>query len=277
MDVHQTKIEPGEKTLMAAQALTAIQTRQFNDIDGLVLMSEEHVKLWQQRAAKLPLTAVVPSLQDPEPIEFSEIIRSARRKELGWGDKLVLIYTGNVISPWQRFPALCRFVGKLQQRIADVRLLALVRKDDMSLAKEVTCNEGIASISRVISVPSVAVASYLFAADFGLYLRHRHPMNMVVTSAKLGEYLACGLPVITTGANAEVLNSFIREVGAGVFLPDDLALTNDFYVQLAALQERMQNLSKRRTVGSAFADFFSGDLDPLVTYRKFILALTKTG
>ena len=47
-------------------------------------------------------------------------------------------------------------------------------------------------------VPNNEMINYLSAADLGISLRDFHPMNSIVTSGKIIDYLACGLPVITT-------------------------------------------------------------------------------
>jgi hypothetical protein len=50
--------------------------------------------------------------------------------------------------------------------------------------------------AMVVSVPHDEVASYLTAADVGLLLREKSPVNEVASPVKFGEYLASGTPVI---------------------------------------------------------------------------------
>jgi glycosyltransferase involved in cell wall biosynthesis len=267
---------PVGRAQSAAEHLALRQARTVRHVDGLVLMSQEHVALWQKRISKLPPVAVVPSLHDPESAGFSPELRQFRRVDLGWSDELVVIYTGNVICSWQRFPALCRFIERLWQYFPQIRLLALVRKDDQDFARQAIAEEGIEGISQVRSVSAREVAGYLCAADFGLFLRHRHPMNLVVTSAKLGEYLACGLPVITTGGNAEVLNCFIREAKGGVFVPEDLTLSTEIVGDFESLWKRSQVAEYRHLLAEAYAEYFSGSRDPLVAYRHFMASFAGT-
>lgn len=272
---YQELAPPALPARRAAERLVRSQAKLVKSVDGLILMSEEHVALWRQRVTALPPTTVVPSLHDPEAVGFSAKLRMACRKELKWDDKLILIYTGNVICSWQRFPALCRFVSRLHEGLPDVCLLALVRSDDLELAAKVVESEGVAGFSRILSVPAADVPGYLCAADFGLYLRHRHPMNMIVTSAKLGEYLACGLPVMTTGGNAEVLNGFIREVDGGVFLPEDLSIADDSSNEIRMLLSKSRSLDYRKGLAESFNAVFSQENDPLHNYHNFMTSLLR--
>lgn len=51
-------------------------------------------------------------------------------------------------------------------------------------------------IFKIIKVPHEEVSAYLNAADIGFLIRDDCVMNRVASPTKLGEYLACGLPVI---------------------------------------------------------------------------------
>jgi glycosyltransferase involved in cell wall biosynthesis len=48
------------------------------------------------------------------------------------------------------------------------------------------------------SVVPAEVPSYLSASDVGLCFRHRFPSQLSCSPIKLAEYLACGLPVVST-------------------------------------------------------------------------------
>ena len=255
------------------QTMLAEQAAHVTDADGLVLMSDEHVSLWEERLGH-PVRAVVsPTLFDPATPGFMPEARAQLRAELGITDKSVLVYVGNVVSKWQRFETMCRFIARLQSQRQSVWFLGLVRTDDIGLANDIAARSGIAAMSTITSVPSTEVMRYLSAADAALFLRHRHSMNEVVTSAKLGEYLASGLPVISTGANASVLNEFMREHGVGLFVPDTLELPADFAERFAQLLDRARDEQWRQTVSSATLRRFAGADDPLKKYCEFIREL----
>jgi glycosyltransferase involved in cell wall biosynthesis len=100
-------------------------------------------------------------------------------------------------------------------------------------------------------------------------------MNQIVTSAKLGEYLAAGLPVITTGANAEILNDFIRRREAGVFVADSLEVTTAFLQELEALLVRSRDNGWRERLSRAIREAFAGPKDPLQAYVRFMCSIAE--
>ena len=265
--------EPPAELRATYQAMFNEQAAQVTQADGLVLMSDEHVSLWENRLGHTVRAVVVPTLFDPATPGFMPEARTQVRAELGIADKAVLVYAGNVVCKWQRFETMCRFVARLQRQRESVWFLGLVRMDDLGLANDIVARSGIAAISTIVSVPSMEVMRYLSAADVALFLRHEHSMNTIVTSAKLGEYLAAGLPVISTGANANVLNRFMREQGVGLFVPDTLELPADFAEQFAHLLTRAGHAHWRQAVSAATLRRFSGAGDPLKKYCEFIREL----
>ena len=189
--------------------LLKLQRYQVNNADGLILMSQEHVDLWESRLNRSLCASILPTLADPGRVWFDPDTRKKLREELGLMGKVVLTYSGNVICKWQRREAMCRFVAELSKKQPQISFLALVRRDDITLMRSSLKNHGIEPITILKTIEQQDMYKYLSAADIALFLRHNHTMNNIVTSGKLGEYLAAGLPVITTGCNAKVLNDFI--------------------------------------------------------------------
>jgi glycosyltransferase involved in cell wall biosynthesis len=246
------------------------QINHVSQADGLVLMSHEHIKLWETRLGK-PVTACwLPSLADPNRIFFDQQKRKEIRKNLGLSDRIIVIYTGNVFCKWQRLDSMCQFVAQLATKMPKIWFMLLVRQDDLEMAREAISKYDLEYLTTIKYVTSDAINDYLSAADIGLFLRHIHPMNLVVTSAKLGEYLAAGLPVITTGANAEVLNEFIRETSAGVFLDDCLPVSDQIVEDLNALVELSKQFDWRTRLSKLMAERFGSKNDPYFCYAPFI-------
>jgi hypothetical protein len=192
--------------------------------DGAVLVSNEHRDLWNARLGKALNVCVFPTIPQPGEIRFDPAQRKLIRSRLGIADKTVLTYSGNVVCKWQRLDAMCGFVKTVMDCDSNVHFLLLVRKDDVALAGEACRFHGIAGSSTIKSVSARDVSSYLSAADVALFLRHCHGMNQIVTSGKICEYLATGLRVITTGANACVINDLIKKENLGYFLDDSLKI-----------------------------------------------------
>jgi glycosyltransferase involved in cell wall biosynthesis len=165
---------------------------------------------------------------------------------------------------------MCRFVARLAEWLPRAHFLALVRVDDLELAREIAARRDVTERSTILHVAPDEMADHLSAADAALFLRHTHTMNLVVTSAKLGEYLAAGLPVITTGANASGVNDFIRSRQAGVFLPDSLIIDDHARTELEHVLRSSADPTWRRGLSDATAAWLGGENDAFPGYVSFI-------
>jgi glycosyltransferase involved in cell wall biosynthesis len=111
----------------------------------------------------------------------------------------VLVYLGG-LHRWQLVEsvfAIFREFAKLRP-LKSAKLLVLTGES----AQEIMANaerHGIAiDVIRVLSVAHGDVPRYLSACDFGFLLREDTTLNRVACPTKLGEYLACGVPVVTS-------------------------------------------------------------------------------
>src|SRR5690554_6182810 len=193
---------------------------QVKSSDALILMSPEHVTLWQSRLKATINTLILPTLPDPNKVRFDKVEREIIRNDLGLHENLVISYVGNIASPWQRLDSMCAFVSRISQNIPEIKFLVLVRQDDIELMQNTIIRYKLQSSSIVINASHRDVYKYLSASDLALFLRHDHTMNKIVTSGKLDEYLSAGLPVITTGSNADFINEFILKSRAGFFIDE---------------------------------------------------------
>jgi len=103
-----------------------------------------------------------------------------------------------------------------------------------------------------------------------MFLRHDHTMNKIVTSGKLGEYLAAGLPVITTGNNAAVLNDLIKELNAGHFIQDDFTIDESLLTFMSERLIKKDSAESRLKISSETLKRFSEPSDPFTDYSNFI-------
>lgn len=264
---------PNEADSHQCQLILRHQINEVRHSDGLVLMSNEHIQLWQTRLDSLPPTCILAPHVSPEH-RFNYEARRLLRAKLCLEHRIVLIYTGNISCLWQRFEETCQFVSLLRGRMPRLYFLALVKRDDLEKARAILERHVELSGSfHVTTVPSGEVAGYLSAADVGLFLRHNHSMNRVVTSAKLGEYIGAGLPVITTGATSEVMNRFIGDRGAGLDVEDSLEIDHGLTERLASLVVRTSTPEWRSRLSSMAMDRFCGKDGPGEKYAEFIFRL----
>lgn len=246
---------------------------------GLILRSEPHAALWRERGVTLPPLVVMPDLFDPlvhRPNLFRrEVLRGAR----GWGrDDVVLAYSGNTNTRWQRFPETCLWLRRLLDLGKPIRLLGLIRDSDLRLARAVVREHGLETASSLQWVAPEEVAGYLGAADFGLFLREDHLMTRITTSAKLGEYLACGLPVVTTGCGA-LYHPLVEALGAGVTISPDLPADEAFWGRLEAVRARFREPAARSALSAeVHRHFFASDpYAPYVALVRRLMAAQESG
>jgi glycosyltransferase involved in cell wall biosynthesis len=111
-------------------------------------------------------------------------------------------------------------------------LLVLTREDPAPFAE--LCQQ--AKIDLVTrSAPPAEVPSYLSASDVGLGFRHRFPSQLSCSPIKLAEYLACGLPVVSTSGCGDY-DELIEAERVGIVVKSDS--TSD-YLTAARNLERL--------------------------------------
>lgn len=242
--------------------------------DGAILVTQEHLALWERRLGR-PLSALLlPSTVEAAQFRFDARQRQRIRAELGISDKWVLVYSGSVSLSWQRFECVCQLVQRLVDAGHPAFLLALVHPDGHATAQKMIVQHGLESCSSLRAVAPQDMGAWLSAADVALFLRHNHVMNRVVTSAKLGEYLAAGLPLITTWGSP-YFRAFAETQSAAVVLPDSLEWPKDFQAQLELLVARGKDYTWRAQFSEAFERTFAGKSNPLSDYVQFIADLLR--
>lgn len=221
--------------------------------NALILMSKEHVKMWENRIGKEFRSFIFPSLPEEERVYFCPISRDNIRKDLKIKNKKVLIYVGNIVCSWQRLDDMCRLVHELSYKVDDLLLILLVPDSNIKIAEKAVESFNINHLSIIKSVPADRIYKYMSASDIALYLRHDHAMNDIVTSGKLGEYLATGLPVISTGANASILNDYMQKEQCVIEINDKLEVTDEIVKLLS--QVKVSN-ERRSEFNKSFYEFF---------------------
>jgi glycosyltransferase involved in cell wall biosynthesis len=252
--------------------LLQFQRHQISQSDAIVVVSKEHKALLSERLGWEPFGVVVPPLFDPNVFRFLPDQRVRIRSEIKAGNSIVFVYLGGVVNKWHRFYDVCQFVATLIRTGFDVRFLALIRKTEVDNALRQVRLAFIEDRSTVLHVDNDQVPYYLSAADIGLMLRHNHTMTRIVSSAKLGEYLACGLPVISTGAHA-VFNSFMESAGMMLQIPQSLEIPPDFGRALLEMRELGRDPEWRMRLSATFRQEFCLGQYPLTDYVRVVKVL----
>lgn len=134
---------------------------------------------------------------DTDMFAFDNEKRIATRKAFGFtsADRLI-VYAGG-IHPWQKFPETLRMIAALHAKDSRYKGIVLTGWDQDEINRIARACSLPTDSFVVKSVPHWEVPSCLVAADVGVLLRDDSTVNRVACPTKLGEYLACGLPIIT--------------------------------------------------------------------------------
>jgi glycosyltransferase involved in cell wall biosynthesis len=155
--------------------------------------------------------------------------RNRLRNKKGFTNKFVILYLGT-LSVWQWPEAMFNLFSRLCQENRNCVFYLLVPAYDHAKAKEFINKYNLPPESFLLEeVAHSEIGKTIGIADAGLLLRKPHPVNLVSSPTKFGEYLASGVPVILTegigdySEMAEKLN-----VGIQVKADEDTLQRTDF-------------------------------------------------
>lgn len=136
-----------------------------------------------------------PCSSDREKFYFSDSYRKILRGHFGWGNKIVMVYSGGLLMPWHLVDQMFSLFKEIHEINKEFQFLIL--SNDIHIAykkqKEFDISD---SVMHVLTVKNSDVHQYLSSCDLGLLLREDVPMNNVASPSKFSEYLMCGLPVV---------------------------------------------------------------------------------
>jgi glycosyltransferase involved in cell wall biosynthesis len=223
------------------------ERRLFHKSGALVVLTEA-LRSWLRENRQVPdgmPVEVIPCCVDTERFHVDPGVRTATRRELGLGERPVVVYAGTLGS-WYKAREMARFVSLLRRHQPDVAFLVLTHADASELAAAARA-EGLAESSIVVrKVHPTDMPTVLAAGDLGLSFIEPCFSKTGSSPTKVGEYLAAGLNVVvnsgvgdqaTFTADPEacvVLPSFLDgDLAAGARRAADL-LTRDQPVRAAA-------------------------------------------
>jgi glycosyltransferase involved in cell wall biosynthesis len=156
--------------------------------------------------------------------------RQAIRDELGLRGT-VFVYAGKP-GGWYDTEEMVAFMATAKEVFDPLTLLVLTGEDPAPFAA--MCERArVPFVSR--AVPSAQMPAYLSSADAGLCFLRPFPSKLSCSPIKLGEYLACGLPVVSTSGCGDY-DELIRSESIGTVVPN---ANRDAYPQAARELERL--------------------------------------
>lgn len=197
----------------------AAERRLCRSADGFVVLTESaRETLFAGVTPGGQPLEVIPTCVDLRRFDLplqSHIDRDAVRARLGMADRIVYVHAGTVGGPYL-IDETVRFLSAARRH--DPRTYALVLSRDA--APLVTGLQAAGFTTRdyqVIDASPADVPMYLHAADVGLMLLRPSFARRAMSPTKFAEYLAAGLPVVTSAAVGD-LDAHIESHRVGVAL-----------------------------------------------------------
>jgi len=190
----------------------ALERRLYEGADGLVVLSSRAARIVGDlptvRRRGTPMV-VVPSCVDLQ--------RFVPRTIPPSGGPMRLVYSGGVGGRYQ-IDRIARFVAVLAQEVP-ARLVLFTREPHVSLARIISAGGLREDQWESQFVPHAEMPARLAAAHAGLNFLARGAGESGASPTKIGEYWACGLPVVTTPGIGDI-DELITHFRSGVIVPE---------------------------------------------------------
>ncbi len=196
-DARDERTAPGLVRIRRAEGVAC------READRLLCVSEALARALDRRhpgaAAK---ATVVPCGHDPEKFRLDPDARARWRAKLGLEGRWVLCYAGSLV-PYQ-LPERVAHLGALARALRPDAHLLLVTPD-LERARALLATHGLGpEAATALAAAHEDMPGLLAAADAGVLLRRRDPVNAVASPTKLAEYLACGLRLVVSEGIGDV-------------------------------------------------------------------------
>lgn len=195
-----------------------VQRAALRRADGVVTLTEAVLPHLSQAKAKPETTFVIPCCADVERIADQSSERDAARVELEIGDRLTMTYVGK-FTGWYMEREMADFLSVARRSEPDLLFVILTQADPEPMLRELE-RRGIGPGDyRVLRAEPGDVGRYLAAADVGLSFVKPCFSKISSSPTKIGEYLAAGLPVVSTAGIGDV-DSLLCDNAVGALVRD---------------------------------------------------------
>ena len=251
----------------------SFETNCFAEADRTIALThagkEEILKLGYEEANKVEVIPTCVNLDIFKP--FCPETRKSMREELDIDqDDFVMIYSG-ALGGYYRADVVLDIFKKLLELRPTSSLVLLTRVDHKMVYREIAKSGAPKEKIRVTVCDFMDVHKFLIASDIGLMIYDPKYSALGRSPTKMGEYWACGLPVVTM-RNVGDLNLIIdRYPGSGVQF---LEFADADYKQ--CLEEALSLSIAKETLREYAVDYF--DVNKGVKrYHRVYRQLSKRG
>ncbi|MGI8654627.1 MAG: glycosyltransferase [Pyrinomonadaceae bacterium] len=191
-----------------------LERMMYEQADGIIALSHQskrEIEALPNIKRKAIPVIVVPSCVDLERFQWQPSPPPSEKK-------MGLVYVGNVEGRYM-FKAVARFAGIAYGETAGVSLRVLTRATPSLVASIIRAGKLPEEAWSVASVPHATIPMELAQQQAGLHFLPRGLSEHSGSPTKVGEYWACGLPVVIT-PNAGDTEQIIRRERVGVVISE---------------------------------------------------------
>ncbi|MEW6180633.1 MAG: glycosyltransferase [Chloroflexota bacterium] len=201
-DVHGIAPEESEMNNEPAarfKALGKAEEKIIQASDAIVFVSNSMKEYFQRKyQSTFEKHVVIPTCVKTDLFTLDYENRINKRKELGLEGKFVFLYIGT-LSVWQWKEAMFSLFEQVRKVNEKAFFFLVLPTSDHETAKELFTSKHISPEKySILEISHDEIGSLIGIADAGILLRKEHLVNHVSFPTKFGEYLAAGVPVITT-------------------------------------------------------------------------------
>lgn len=195
-----------------------VQRAALRRADGVVTLTEAVRPHLSEAKAGPDATFVIPCCADVERIAERLPERAATRAELEIGDRPTMVYVGK-FTGWYMEREMADFVAAARRAEPNLLFLIVTQADPAPMLRELDrCGIG-PDDYRVLRAEPGEIGRYLAAADIGLSFVRTCFSKIASSPTKIGEYLAAGLPIVSTAGIGDV-DALLRENSVGALVED---------------------------------------------------------
>lgn len=166
--------------------------------------------------------------------------REMVRKTLGIGERFVIVYVGS-LGGWYLTDKMMDFFAAAKETQLNSFVLILTQRNATNVV-DLMRQRGFVDADFIVKTvePSQLVAE-LAAGDIALSFIKKCYSKQSSSPTKIGEYLACGLPIIANRGVGD-LDALIEDNEVGVLVND---LSREEYIKALAKIRKLENVSER--------------------------------
>lgn len=194
----------------------------LKDADGMVTLTEAVRPILQAAPGLasrpiLPPSEVIPCCVDLHHFQYREEARARIRSALGLGRRPVVVYSGS-IGTWYLLDEMLACYKSMRRQWPEMAFLILSNAPESSV-RHALSPSGLVE-GRDVFIHRARweeMPDYLSAADVGLALIRPCLSKRSSSPTKIGEYLACGLPVVVNAGIGD-LDELVKQQRVGVLI-----------------------------------------------------------